>query len=139
MPTISEATASYKRMTARKKVKDLAIRQSFMTYLNDWNINPHYRQLRNEQKMRMLRAEGKVCNSFCCLLHCYLITRCPKSSSLNNNILNMPFGQGRDVVENSHLCFPWRQLGRFHWHSKTHFQESSMPWLEASWVLQSAQ
>ena len=33
-----------------------------MTYLNDWNINPDYRELRNEQKMRMLRAEGKDVN-----------------------------------------------------------------------------
>lgn len=81
-------------MTARKKVKDLAIRQSFMTYLNDWNINPDYRELRNEWKMRMLRAEGKVCNSFCCLLHCYLVTRCPQNSSLNN-ILNMPLVRAR--------------------------------------------
>lgn len=60
MPTISEAATSYKRMTARKKVKDLAIRQSFLTYLNDWNKNPDYRELRNEWKMRMLRSDAEI-------------------------------------------------------------------------------
>lgn len=33
-----------------------------MAYLNDRNINADYKELRNEQKMRMLRAEGNDVN-----------------------------------------------------------------------------
>lgn len=43
-------------MRAGEKVEDLTMRQSFMTYLKDWIVNPHYRKLRDEQKSKIRRA-----------------------------------------------------------------------------------